>query len=528
MKKILLLLLTFITFASYADDYKPQIKFDKTVNVTEAVAGDKLWITLEAYSEGKVVYMERAQKLDICLVVDNSSSMQNNKFSNGQTRWQVFKAAAIQFCDSVNAQAIRNNVDHRMSIVSFDANADIEIDWTNNIKSVHDKVNSMVTGSGTNQWMGLDYGKTMMSSARSDAKKILIIMTDGEPYANDSKSPYKENSRQTVMNKSLEVAQQIKDSGVELYAMGIFPNGNSKVTDCNLTCIQYMKYLSSCTKWTKNSQTDVHSTEPSNEKHYFTASDAATLNNIFTTILEKTTITALTPGTGYSVKDIINPEAFKVPDGTKPEDIKVYVSDALTRDGYTVSAWGPEIPLNDAKVTLNGNDVTIGNFDFGKHYVGPGGDSPQKLIIKIPIEVKDIDLDDDGTFKTNKVGSAIYDDHGIPVANFPFPTVILRAANYYIELYADGLADSYDLINITLGSRKFDQIVSNETVYKFKCTFSEGSNVKFNVNNLCSPITFQNATYGARDGKRIQRVNLHYAGTGSGLSAIVHNTLKKK
>ena len=76
-------------------------------------------ITLEAYSTGQdtITTTEEAVPLDIVLVLDQSGSMSKNFGST--TRLGALKNAVTNFVNTVQADATRNNVNHRISMVGF-------------------------------------------------------------------------------------------------------------------------------------------------------------------------------------------------------------------------------------------------------------------------------------------------------------------------------------------------------------------------------------------------------------------------
>ena len=76
-------------------------------------------ITLEAYSTGQdtITTTEEPVPLDIVLVLDQSGSMRNG-FGN-TTRLNALKNAVTNFVSTVQADATKNNVNHRISMEGF-------------------------------------------------------------------------------------------------------------------------------------------------------------------------------------------------------------------------------------------------------------------------------------------------------------------------------------------------------------------------------------------------------------------------
>ena len=141
---------------------------------------------------GAVRTEEYANKLDVLFVLDTSGSMddpmgdfdRSTKFSN--------QNSAVR--NAVNTLASKKGVDARFAIVSFDTMAGIDSDWTDskdaNSLSYPSKTAThsgycvewnRKTSGGTNYKEGLKQAKTLLTSARSDATKIVVFLSDGDP-----------------------------------------------------------------------------------------------------------------------------------------------------------------------------------------------------------------------------------------------------------------------------------------------------------------------------------------------------------
>lgn len=142
---------------------------------------------------------EVAKPVDVVFVIDKSGSMQKNisgtdvGFDNYNSRWQMTKRSLDKLSKSLLAQG--NDV--RLSAVSFGS------DWssssgntavwaensnfngspfTNNATAFMNNtiITTNPTTSGTPTYMGVELGtKILQENARSEAKKFLIVLTDG-------------------------------------------------------------------------------------------------------------------------------------------------------------------------------------------------------------------------------------------------------------------------------------------------------------------------------------------------------------
>ena len=152
---------------------------------------------------GAVRTEEYANKLDVLFVLDTSSSMDNpmggsdysTKFSN--------QDSAVR--NAVNTLASKEGVDARFAIVSFDTMAGINSGWTEskNVNSLSYPTKTAIhegwcpdrnygygeyTTGGTNYKDALIKSKELLATARNDATKIIVFLSDGDPtfYTDDS------------------------------------------------------------------------------------------------------------------------------------------------------------------------------------------------------------------------------------------------------------------------------------------------------------------------------------------------------
>ncbi len=117
---------------------------------------------------------------DIVLVLDYSSSM-GRKFSDA-TRWDyVQKSAKIAVNTLLPDNREQNN---RIGIVWFDKNANEKnVNFTSDKSQLLDNINNMEYNSGTNYQAAFWNAQDMLKDyGRSDSKKFVIFVTDGEPY----------------------------------------------------------------------------------------------------------------------------------------------------------------------------------------------------------------------------------------------------------------------------------------------------------------------------------------------------------
>lgn len=146
------------------------------------------------------------KKLDVLLIVDKSGSMQYNmsgsnagswSYNYTGSRWEASKNAIQEMITSLNANSA--NLDTKYSIVTFSGDnsegeetwddAKVTLDWSYSDKFVISTNNQWTGGrgildfqpsGGTNYQAGFREGKKQLKSARQDAQKAVIFLSDGE------------------------------------------------------------------------------------------------------------------------------------------------------------------------------------------------------------------------------------------------------------------------------------------------------------------------------------------------------------
>lgn len=190
------------------------------VHVNKSVNETGTELTLEAYLTNEVTQMVSTKLLDIVLVLDQSGSMADS-FGN-VTRQAAMKNAVNAFIEEVAAK----NADHRMAIVTFGSDAQRLVEWTTVDDSGKTQLTDAINGlpknpsGATNVGAGMKVAKRLMDSATdTDRQKVVIVFTDGVPTTTNTFST-------AVANTAITAAKSMKDSGVTIYAVGIFNGAN--------------------------------------------------------------------------------------------------------------------------------------------------------------------------------------------------------------------------------------------------------------------------------------------------------------
>ena len=183
-----------------AQDEKGKINVNKSATkVYEGASEDNLekgrFANVNLSVSANSFDIEAKNKLDIVLVIDNSSSMDktdaNN--SNTQSRRQAAKAAATDFVDSL-INGDKDNV--KIGVVVFGTDLQNSQSLSNNATTIKNFINGInsVSNQGTNVQSAIAQAESLLSEGREDAKKVVVILTDGEPtYFNYTYTYYNRN-----------------------------------------------------------------------------------------------------------------------------------------------------------------------------------------------------------------------------------------------------------------------------------------------------------------------------------------------
>lgn len=406
--------------------------FSKTVH--QENNGD-VKITLEAWATGQTVQTTKQQPLDIVLVLDQSGSMANN-FDKKTSRQAAMKNAVNGFIDKV-AKNYTEGAAHRISIVTFGSEAKVLQNWTKVDANGTDDLKNKVSGlpetpaGATNVAEGMTKAQTQLSNAQKDHKKVVVVFTNGVPTTHSDFST-------KVATNAIETAKALKDNQTEIYTIGIFNGvnanqlygekwaylfykdvpctgevgsywggssaaslfGGNDFADIDVAAgNRFLNYLSSNFAEVTSIGVERGRYDPSNtlvdgtgykitqnfdrfsSDYYLTATDSASLNNVFTQISqninsavnEKLDTTAV-------VKDTMT-EYFNLPANT--DDIKVY-----TQNYKGNNQWDARQPIT-ATVAISNKTVTVTGYDYAKNFVSEAKKSDdsygQKLVIEFTI-----------------------------------------------------------------------------------------------------------------------------------------------
>ena len=115
---------------------------------------------------------------DIVLVIDTSGSMGegSGKMYNAKT---AAKAFVDKFFGSDASAAAKENV--RIGIVPYASDVSDTTDLTNDKDTLDEAIEDLSSGGGTNIQAAISSAQAMLDGGRSNAAKVMVVLTDGEP-----------------------------------------------------------------------------------------------------------------------------------------------------------------------------------------------------------------------------------------------------------------------------------------------------------------------------------------------------------
>ena len=208
---------------------------------------------------------------------------------SSESKMDALKAAATSFIESTatrNEAIVDTSKQHRISIVSYSSSATINNALTavsgEGTEALKNTVSGLRANGGTQADDGMRYAQTAMNDARSNAQKVILFFTDGEP------GDY--GFTDSVANDAIETAKVLKANKTLIYSVGVF--GGADTTDTTENFNAYMHGVSSNYP---DATTYTNLGERAENSNYYKAADSADdLKNIFSEIASE--VSNLTTG----------------------------------------------------------------------------------------------------------------------------------------------------------------------------------------------------------------------------------------
>ena len=153
------------------------------------------------------------------IVFDRSNSM-----TEGNNKWSNAKNAARAFAEGLIKKYSKANI----AVVTFGTTAKATQEFTNsNLKNISDEKlfgeepNGGNAGA-TNLHAGLEKAKTLLSNIDKDAKKYVVVISDGAPtkYKVNGNGGNGRSTSYNCIDKAVSSAKDLKGSGAEIFTVG--------------------------------------------------------------------------------------------------------------------------------------------------------------------------------------------------------------------------------------------------------------------------------------------------------------------
>lgn len=416
----------------------------------------------------------------------NSSGTQFYVKEACTSRLSALKTAVGNFIDQVAAKET-DGVTHQISIVKFagtnnnavgndkyedDRYTGGPFNYSQTVKGLTDAksgkaelknaVNALTAAGATRADFGMQHAQTVLKDARSNATKVVVMFTDGQPTSESKFEP-------SVANGAIDAAKSLKAGGATVYTVGCMNGANasrvdniSALSDTNVN--KYMHLVSSNYKnaTSMSEPGDATYPEDTSKSYYLTAKNADDLKNVFESISQqlggsdtKLTDTAV-------LKDAVTPY-FEIPADAK---VTLKTADCTGVDNSGKLTFGAETPAPDnVTATVSGNTVSVTGFDYSANWCGPRTDaagsttySGQKLIVEFKIQPTDTFLGgngvqtnvgtDDGIYESSEAGKEPVERFAPQNVDVPVKAVEPKATG--TEIYLGEKTDLADRVTTNI------------------------------------------------------------------------------
>ncbi len=277
----------------------------------------------------------------------------------------------------------------------------------------------------------------LAASEEENANRFVLVFTDGEPTA-ATNTPYGQSGDGVGHNEAITESKLTKEKA------SVYVFGPSSLTNGNTTAETFLEYLSSDYD---NAVSLTESGERTGKNYYGIAGDSAHLEQTFKDVGQAIFEASNALNTQTEIRDTVT-QYFDIDGGFNSGEVKVYNVPFVATENNTFEFETDENKWDDItdEVTLNieGQTVTVSNYNFSKNSLHPSRAGGNKLVIRIPI-VRDPEFIGGNHVDTNTPDSGIYMADGQPAAYFPVPETDVELTEIIAEV-----AD----MNIYLGGKK--------------------------------------------------------------------------
>ena len=385
---------------------------------------------------------------------------------DGDSKMEALKNAASNFVDSVAKKAAGTNggnkVEHRIAVVSFssqttnDTNGFKDMTNSNDVSEVKNAISGLRADGGTLVDGGIkEANKIFYDNSIAQGTKrnrVVIVFTDGAPGLYGDWEAASVNTANSAINAAMTSK---KTHGATVFTIGIFAGAKNDLPIPDYIKYDNYYYLSDAQK-TQNSNRFMHlvstnypsatdienpGTQNNNTGYYLTASDSASLNNVFQQISNQIQDVNTTDLDGSAkVEDVVGTNFTFA--GTEGSGVTIKTAPFVSESNGQYTFGNEETASATVTATVDNGKISVTGFSFKDNWCGydKAGDTQtpygKKLIIEFKVSENTTGCDT-ASIPTNNGNAKILDKDGKPAVEIGSPTV-----QGYRVAYDDGVDDN--------------------------------------------------------------------------------------
>lgn len=192
-------------------------------NTKTATRNDDGTYDLSLTASGSVGTSENKAILDVIYVLDCSGSMEESMGQSGSR----MSAAKNAITTMTNSLASNNKINAQFSLVTFSYSAKTQRGWTTSKDTLTNAMNGIKPDGATHYEGALTQAKSLLGSARINASKVVVFVSDGIPTAYTSTGEYgggDNDSDGRAMSRARGVVKTMTPN--YLFTVGVGPEKN--------------------------------------------------------------------------------------------------------------------------------------------------------------------------------------------------------------------------------------------------------------------------------------------------------------
>lgn len=380
------------------------------------------------------------------------------------------QTAAKGFVQQVYDQADTNDVDHRVSVVTFGSTSDTDVALGESILNNKVTVDKAITDMAVDITEGVDLDGALalataeLADVEESHNKVVVVFTCVEELS------------KTDANSAISNANVLKSNKATVITVGMMTLADPTldVTDTKNIDFDEASALVNATMQGVSSNFPAASAynnlgNKDSSSFYLTAANSTQLSNIFEIVKDQLSSTTGDLDATTQIKDTV--EKYFV----APATISSVTVETVEASSYTestgVAVWDESTrsTLTNANIRISGQAITVSGFAFDQYFLSQNAkqnsSAPHgsKVVVKFDFSVKEGFFGGDGV-PTNTADSGVCTKDGAVVENFTYPRVDIPVAQIEVEaesknIYLSNTLSNEQLVNgaaVTIGGVAVD------------------------------------------------------------------------